>query len=458
MSHSSNIAALTTESFRIGLPREVRERARHLMLDAVGVGFAARDEEFVEKTVMGLAELHPGDAPIIARAEKMSAAGAAIANGVIVHGLDYDDTHIPAVTHVSASALPAVLSALAFNPNATWDEMVDAFSLSIEVTSRLGILAQGEFHTKGFHPTGVVGAFGSAVGVGLIRGESSATIDRAQGIVGSFASGLMQFIDEGSWTKRLHPGWAAQSGLNAVSLARTGFDAPSSIYEGRFGLYATHIGARADEAYGNLGTIGQEWEVENVSVKPYPACHFTHSFIDVALRIITDNSIQPNNIDTIEAWIHPTPGAVVAEPAEAKRRPVSEYDAKFSLPYLVAVALVEGRVTQSELGPALRSDRRILELCDRVTVHDADDSLYPKAFSGRLRIATRDGAVFESEDQINRGHPDRPLTNDEISEKFLSNVAPVIGAAAAENIQSAIVSTSGTTTARSVVDAFVGSH
>ena len=458
MSHSLKIAELATEAFRSGVPSQVRERARHLILDSVGVGLAAHNEDFVEKTISGLAELHIGDVPIIGRPETLSATGTAIVNGLIVHGFDYDDTHIPAVTHVSASALPAVLAALEFNPETTWDEMVDAFALSIEVSSRLGILAQGEFHTKGFHPTGVVGAFGSVVGIGLLRGENSETIDRAQGIVGSFASGLMQFLDEGSWTKRLHPGWAAQSGLSAVSLARTGFDAPSSIYEGRFGLYATHIGARTDEAYGNLGTIGQEWEVENVSVKPYPACHFTHSFIDVALRIVTDNSVQPDNIDTIEAWIHPTPGAVVAEPAEAKKRPVSEYDAKFSLPYLVAVAIVEGRVTQSELGPALRSDRRILELCDRVTVHDADDSLYPKAFSGRLRIATRDGAVFESEDQINRGHPDRPLTNDEISEKFLSNVAPVIGEAAAESIQSAIVSTSGTTAARSVVDAFVGSH
>ena len=453
---SETIAAAISSISLDDVPETVQLRARHLMLDSVGVGIAASTSAFAEVALEGLSTLGSGDVPVIGSASTLSKSGAAIANGLMIHGHDFDDTHIAAVSHVSASSLAAVISAGAGNESISFGDLLLGYILAIEVNARLGMAVDGRFHDKGFHPTGVLGAFGSAIGVGKLHGLTARQLVAAQGIAGSFSSGVLQFLDEGTPTKRLHPGWAANSGLHAAALAASGFDGPTEIYEGRFGLYRTHIQdaeAPDTELFDNLGEV---WEVDNVAVKPFPTCHFTHSFIDIALRLREDPSFDYDKIETITAKIHEVPGKVVCEPVEDKLRPRGEYDAKFSLPYLTTAALKHGKITFSELEESARSDDQVLAAAALVTVEHDPASLYPKAFSGDLAITLKDGTVLHESEQINRGHESRPLTNTEVVAKFSDCADPILGAQRAESIRSTITDAPLERTASEIIGEFSG--
>lgn len=457
MTSISESIASSVASIRLDdIPAEVQSRARHLMLDSVGVALAASNQDFAAVTLAGLAELDPGETPVIGSSTTLSKTGAAIANGLMIHGHDFDDTHIAAVSHVSASSLAAVISASAADESISFGDLLLGYILAIEVNSRLGMAVDGRFHDKGFHPTGILGAFGSAVGIGVLRSLPVDKLVDAQGIVGSFSSGLLQFLDEGAPTKRLHPGWAANAGLHAVSLAAAGYTGPTEIYEGRFGLYRTHIQGEDAPGLEVFETLGETWEVANVAVKPFPTCHFTHSFIDIALRLRQEPNFDFDRIASISAKIHDVPGAVVCEPAADKLRPRSEYDAKFSLPYLTAAALQHGQITFAELDETARADESVLSVAARVDVQHDPASLYPKAFSGDLAITLDDDTTFHEAEQINRGHESRPLTNAEVAEKFSACASPVVGSVRAAEIAATVTDAPVGRPAAAVIGDFCG--
>ncbi|WP_413332283.1 MmgE/PrpD family protein [Brevibacterium sp. GP-SGM9] len=453
---SQTIASAATQIGLEDIPEKVQVRARHLLLDSIGVGIAASHTDFAEVAMKGLASLDPGDVPVIGRSQTLSKSGAAIANGLMIHGHDFDDTHIAAVSHVSASSLAAVISAAAGSTSVSLGDLLVGYILAIEVNARLGMAVDGQFHDKGFHPTGVLGAFGSAIGVGRLSGLTADQLVSAQGIAGSFSSGILQFLDEGAPTKRLHPGWAANAGLHAASLAAAGFEGPTEIYEGRFGLYRTHLQDRSAPSADLFTNLGEVWEVENVAVKPFPTCHFTHSFIDIATRLREDPAFDFEQIESITAKIHDVPAKVVCEPIEDKLRPRSEYDAKFSLPFLTAAALKHGRITFAELDESARSEEDVLTAAALVTVEHDEASLYPKAFSGDLTVALKGGAILHEAELVNRGHESRPLSNDEVKAKFDECVVPVLGAQQAAEIRSAITDSSSDTAAAVLIGAFNG--
>ncbi|MFD7813968.1 MmgE/PrpD family protein [Streptomyces sp. NPDC059785] len=417
------------------IPEDVAERARYLMLDAVGLAFVSADRDFAEAaaaavgpdSVTGSARTG-GDCPVLGRPERLEPRDAAVLNGVLIHGLDFDDTHIASVTHVSASALPAALAA-AVRADAGGDELLAAYVLGIEVAARVGLGGAGHFHDGGFHPTPVAGAFGAATVAAKLAGLDADGIATAQGVVGSMAAGLLEFLEDGAWTKRLHPGWAAMCGLTAASFARAGWSGPPAVYEGRFGLYNTHLRtpertARPEAVAEGLGTA---WELMRTAVKPYASCHFTHPFIDAALALRRQGA-DPARITRVTAGIHPVPGKVIAEPLAAKRTPRSEYDAKFSLPFTVAAALVRDRFGLTELSTPARESEDVLALARRVEVTDDPESAFPSAYSGVLSIELDDGRVLTHREQVNRGHDTRPLTNADITAKFRENMATRTGA------------------------------
>ncbi|MEU6698941.1 LLM class flavin-dependent oxidoreductase [Pseudonocardia sp. NPDC046786] len=193
-------------------------------------------------------------------ADRLPARDAAVLNGVLIHGMDFDDTHIPAVTHASAAALPAALAA-AIAAGADTRALLLAYVLGVEVSARVGIGGAGGFHDVGFHPTAVAGAFGAAVAAGKVSGLDAAGITTAQGVVGSMSAGLLEFLADGSWTKRLHPGWAAMSGLTAAGFAKAGWSGPPAVYEGRFGLYNTHLAGRDTRPEAVGAGLGETWEL-----------------------------------------------------------------------------------------------------------------------------------------------------------------------------------------------------
>jgi 2-methylcitrate dehydratase PrpD len=420
------------------IPDEVLERARHLVLDAVGIAFASTAFPFSRVARDALTAFGTGDHPVFGMPDLLPARDAAVLNGVLIHGLDFDDTHIPSVAHVTSAVLPAAVSA-AITAGATTRELLLSYILGVEVMARVGMGGAGALHDVGFHPTAVAGAFGATVAAGKIAKLNTRELAAAQGVVGSFSAGLMEFLEDGAWTKRLHPGWAAASGLTAASFARAGWSGPPAVYEGRFGLYNTHLAGRDTRPGAVTEDLGVTWELLRTAVKPFPVCHFNHAFADAALILRTEHTLRAHDIAEIRCAIHPVTRKVVCEPAEAKWAPRDEYDAKFSLPFVVAASLVRGRFTLAELEDDALTDPQILDLARKVRVVDDAESAFPNAYSGFVEIELTDGQVVRHREQVNRGHEDRPLTNAEIVAKFRSTIGRVANGDTALRVEKAVL-------------------
>jgi 2-methylcitrate dehydratase PrpD len=402
------------------IPPEVRTRARHLILDAVGCALAARRFGFSSTALQGISDLAgEGDSVVIGQKLRLPLRDAVLANGILAHGLDYDDTHSEGIVHLTVSVFPTVL-AVSSDQNVKVKNLLEAYIVGIEAGARLGAVAKGAFHQVGFHPTGVIGAFACALAAGKLYGLDAAQLAQAQGIALSVASGSLEFLEDGAWTKRMHPGWAGVGGITAAALARRGFQAPRAAYEGRFGLYAAYLGPRAagcDLSRATAG-LGEKWETLNVALKPFPACHFAHAFADAAIALHPQITEE---IDRITALVPEGIVETVCEPAAAKRRPVSDYDAKFSLPYIIAASLIRGHFTLVELEEAALKDEQILSLAAKVDYAIDPDSTFPRHYGGEVVVRLRDGRELRRREAVNRGSADRPLSNTDIVEKFMSN-------------------------------------
>ena len=403
------------------IPADVVETAKLLVLDSLGIGFASGTFDFAHKAVAAVDELaddQPGSATVIGSAKSYSMRDAVLLNGLLVHGLDFDDTHPEGVIHASASALPTALG-VAEKLRLSGRELLTAYIIGLEVDARLGMAARGGFHQVGFHPTGLLGAFGAAVVASRLRGLSAAQIAQAQGFVGSLASGSLEFLQTGAWTKRVHPGWAGVAGITAAAFAGKEFLSPPDIYEGRFGLYASHLGAAKEEDLAECTRgLGETWETRRVAVKPFPACHFTHAFADAVLAIRSEHDIKPDDIESINCLIAEGEVKTVCEPLDLKRAPKTAYEAQFSVPYVAAASLLHGDFTLKELEPEALANPDVLALAQKVSYEADPDSGFPALFSGEVVITTKDGRTLRHREQINRGAGQRPLSRADIETKF----------------------------------------
>jgi len=403
------------------IPAEVRARACHLMLDATGIACASTRYEFAQRTLSAARELGEGDSDVIGMTAKLSLRDAILLNGVLVHGLDYDDTHGRGVIHATASCFPTAL-AVAAKLDASGADLLCAYVVGMELATRIASVAKGGFHQVGFHPTGLVGAFACAVIAGKLQGQTAAQLAMAQGIALSTASGSLEFLEDGAWTKRMHPGWAGVAGVTAATLARHGFIGPNATYEGRFGLFNSHLGERAAACDYSLATagLGEVWEVTQVAVKPLPACHFTHACADAAI-LLHRQGVPLDRIRSISALVPKETVGIVCEPVASKRRPKNSYEAQFSIPYAVASGLLRGRFGLVEQEGAALTEPAVLALADKVEYGVDAASGFPRHYSGEVIVTLEDGRVLRHREAINRGSADRPLSNSEIVAKFSEN-------------------------------------
>jgi len=421
------------------VPAAIRTRACHLMLDAIGTGYAAIGQEWAIKAFAAGRDLGPGTAPVLGHGRSLAPREAALVNGVLMHGLDYDDTHSRGVIHGTVSSLPAALAA-ADHSGASGADLLRAYIAAMEISTRIGMVAAGGFHRIGFHPTGLVGAFGATVGAGVLLGLDAQQLAMAQGIVLSMASGSLEFLEDGAWTKRLHPGWAASSAFTAATLARHGIVGPRAAYEGRFGLYALYLRDAApallSQATDGLGEI---WEIDEVSIKPVPACHMTHAAADAASAIFAEHHLSGDDIARVTVLVPEGVVPIVCEPSTPKKTPASSYDAQFSIPYVTATALLKGRFTLDELDAVALADPAVLALAQRVDYAIDPATDYPLHFTGEVIVETRDGRTIARREAVNRGAPDRPLSNADIRAKFDENAARCLPRARADAVADAIL-------------------
>jgi 2-methylcitrate dehydratase PrpD len=425
---SQKLAAFAQSLTYDALPERVRNRAKLHMLDVIGTACAATRFDFAHKAYAGLRSLgEPGTHAVIAMPGTLPLRDAVLMNGILAHGLDYDDTHPGAIVHPSSSAFPCALG-MAEKTGASGRELIAAYVLGVDIATRVGAAAAGAMHTSGFHTTGIAGHFGCVMAAGKLLGLSAEALAWAQGLAGSTASALSEHRADGAWNKRMHPGWAGVGGITAALLARGGFIGTGKIYEGADGLYRSHAGARFAEVDFAVLTdrLGERWMLDEVAIKPFPICHLLHACADSALALRRRHGLDHRDIARVRAFLHPETFHYVAEPADMRRRPVSDYMAKFSVQYVVAACLVRGKFGYAELEPEALADREILDLAQRVT-HEADpQSAFPRYFSGGVAITTRDGRELAHMERINRGAGERALSGEDICEKFSDNAALVL--------------------------------
>lgn len=416
------------------LPAEAVRAAKRHLIDALGVALAAADTGAGAQVVLTVRSWAGArEATVLGHDFRAPAAWAALANGTLAHALDFDDTHMESIVHPSAFVLPAAL-AVAQETGAGGRDLLVAAIAGYEVATRIGAAAPGRFHPRGLHPTGLCGPFGAAVAAGKLWELSETELARALGIAGSQSSGLFAYVSDGSETKRLHAGWAAHAGVVAADLARRGFTGPLSIFEGPNGFFDGFIAGERPDLDRLVRGLGSEWEVTRIAIKPYPCCHFLHAAMDAA----AGSGVAPEHVDRVECAIPPATVGIVAEPRGPRLAPATTYAAQFSLPFAVASAMTGGREALDLFGQEARSDRAVLGLAERVW-HIPDDTLpFPRAYGARVRIETRGGREIVLEELTNRGHPDRPLSDEELAGKFLANAGRRLEPPAAEKLLEAM--------------------
>ncbi|MDN3987736.1 MmgE/PrpD family protein [Zwartia vadi] len=403
------------------LPAEVIERARLHILDGVGLALASHTQDYAPVALAGIEALSgPGISTVIGTRKKYAARDAALANGLLVHGLDYDDTHPMSIVHPTVASLPAAL-AIGEQVNASWEEVLCAYVVGVESAIRLGAAVKGGFHHVGFHATGIVSHFSSSLVAAKLMGMDAQAMWSAQGITASTASGVQVFLEEGAWTKRFHPGWGAVAGITAAHLAGKGFVAPSRPYEGRFGLFDTHLhGAATDiELIGK--NLGVDWQMLGTVIKPYPVCHFIHGSADAAIGIFEEVKDRIENIESIVVSLPEPTLHIVAEPIEEKQNATTDYEAKFSTPYVVAVCLLRGYFGLPELEAQTLSSKQVQQLAKKVVCVADPKSEFPRYFSGGVTVKFKDGSEVTRYVPVNKGAGSRALSREDISEKFMSN-------------------------------------
>jgi 2-methylcitrate dehydratase PrpD len=406
------------------VPGTVAERARLLTLDTLGSALASATMDFGRAVTATAAAL--GGVPestVVGARVRVGAANAVLANGTLAHGLDFDDTREDAIVHTGCVAVSAAL-AVGEAVGASGRAMLEGVIAGVEVMCRLGLAVPGRLHARHFHPTGVTSSFAAAAVAGKLRGLDEDALVRALGICGSQASGIIEYLADGSSTKRLHPGWGAHAGLVAVELARAGFTGPESVLEGEHGFYQALAGGVDDARLdAELASLGHVWELAALTFKPYPCGSIAQPYMDCARALRARHGLTPDAIAAVRCRTAAGPVPRLWEPLAAKHRPPNGYAAKFSLPYLLAVVLTRGTLTLSDTSDDAVADEGLLALAARVT-YELDASIdYPRRFVGDVRITTTDGRTLADHRDHPRGGPDDPMPADELVDKFRANAA-----------------------------------
>lgn len=419
------------------VPAPVIARAKLHILDALGLGFASHAYDYGRSIVAGGAALGlGGGCSVIGRPERLELRDAAMVNAVLVHGLDFDDTHLGSIIHPTCTALPVALS-LGEALDVSGEAVLTAFLAGAETGIRIGGAVKGGFHHVGYHATGVVSHFASAVTAGKLLGLGDDEIVSAQGITGSTASGIQVFLEEGAWTKRFHPGWGAVAGITAARLAQTGFKGPSRPYEGRFGLFDTHLYGHETDVGELSDGLGTDWRFGDTALKPYPVCHFIHGCADAAIEL--HREIAGAEIAHVDAFLAQPTLHIIAEPAEAKERPTTDYEAKFSAQFVVAACLLKGRFGLPDLQPEALADAAVRDLALRVRCHADPDTAFPTYFSGGVTVTLADGRVLKRYVRVNSGAGDRAMEPDAVVAKFMASALMTIDETQAVLVRDAVL-------------------
>jgi len=399
------------------LPVSVAGMCDAVLMDVAGLCVAARNSDYLQAALRASAE--PGVCTLIGHAGGFNVATAALCNGTAAHGEDYDDTFEGGPVHAGAVITPAVLAA-AEQHGLAGDDMARGIAVGCEVMCRLCLPAPKRVHKAGFHPTAVFGALGAAAGVSSALRLDETQWFNALGIAGSMASGIIEYLAEGAWTKRMHPGWAAQAGYRAARMAQAGFTGPRTLFDGEHGFF--HAFANSDDCDFDpmLDGAGKQWLCADIAFKPYACGTMAHPYIDCARKLVAEG-VAPDEVTAIEC--RTAEGIVhrLWEPLAAKQNPPNGYAAKFSIPYAIAVGMLRGDAGLVDYEDAVVHDAAVRALAGKVRYIVDPDNPYPRQFTGHVRVTLRTGEVREASQGHFRGGRDEPMSAEALEAKFVAN-------------------------------------
>jgi 2-methylcitrate dehydratase PrpD len=394
-------------------PREIVER---MLIDVAGLCVAARNTDYVRAALAGWES--SGSCSAIGHARALDSGGAAFVNGTAAHGEDFDDTFEGGPVHAGAVIVPAVL-ALSERERLSGKDALKAIAVGVELTCRASMVAPKMIHKAGFHPTAVLGTMGAAAAAAVVLGLPRTQFVSALGIAGSMASGIIEYLAEGTWTKRMHPGWAAQSGIRAADLARNGFIGPRTVFEGEHGFLHGFANTTKGAWDRLVDGFGKSWVTETVAFKLYPCGTMTHPYIDCARRLskkLDFRDIEEIVCEAAEGTLHR-----LWEPLAAKQRPPNAYAGKFSTPYCIASGFVLGNAGLDAFTDERVRDPRLVALAGKVRYEIDPDNPYPDEYTGHVRVRLKDGSILEERQAHIRGGKHEPLSRADVEDKFRHN-------------------------------------
>ena len=401
-------------------------------LDALGVGLAASTLDQGEAWGRFASGLSDGPALLLCRRDATSPADAALVNGGLIHSLEFDDTHTASIVHGSAVLLPVALATAQAN-NASGAAMLNAYIKGWEALIRIGLAAQGGFQRRGFQITSVAGAMIAALIAADVMGCDDNEMVAAAGIALSQASGVFEFLTNGSSVKAMHPGWAAHAGVTAAQLARAGMGGPETAIEGQRGLFKafTAEGSGADAFAAELNDFGQVWHIGDAAFKFVPSCHYLHPFVEAASGLMRDG-VTSDQIAKMVLRIAEGAAPIVCDPWETKLDPRDGHAARWSLPIVVAEQFIHGRVDLMTFSRTADAPTR--QLARRMSWEKLEPHHFPNAFEAEIEVTLRDGSVRCIRIPDVFGNASRPASDDDVLAKFRSNAGRALPSGAVDGI------------------------
>jgi 2-methylcitrate dehydratase PrpD len=401
---------------------EVVERAKYLLLDYLGVTIAGSLTESSQPVYRMLARsASSGDCAVIGTSSETSPESAALANGAAAHSVELDDTHQAGSIHPGVVMFSTAIALSEMQADIDSGQFVAAIAAGYEVAARLAMALQPKLHYElGFHPTSTCGVFGAAVTAAKLLRLSEEQMLSAVGIAGSMAAGSLEFLADGTWTKRLHPGLAAQNGILAAKLAAEGFQGPTTIIEGRDGFLAGYSRKSKPELV--TKNLGNNFEIMRTSIKPHACCRYMQSPIDGLIELAVKHDIHPEHVEQIEIAVLEAGWPLVCLPRKRKYAPSNVVDAQFSMPFGAAVALTDRAAGLDQFTGENFLSPRIKNLMHKVILKKDKriEKNFPEKWPAIVNVRLKNGKQFEKHIRFPKGDPENPLTWQELSAKFHS--------------------------------------
>lgn len=444
---------MTHDSFARQLARHATSRQtatpelsnwmRLLLLDYLSIttGGIEMDSALAVRSSASLSPARTNDKPSLVHGAGVYASveDAALLNGVTAHGLELDDTFEEASLHPAVVVFPAVL-AVADKEGQSANEVLHAVTVGYDVMCEAGVLlGAAESYGRGFHPTGVAGVLGAAAAVAALLELTEDEATHAVSLAANLAAGSLEFLSDGSWTKRLNAGHAAASGIRAASLAQAGFTAPEHAIEGRDGFL---------NQYGRGLAAGRALNLEYgksalaTSIKFYPCCRYMHGNIDLLRDIRRDHpGLVIDDIEVIETGVLKAGATLISEPAERKLIVRTSVDAQFNMPFGAAVALATGNATVAQFNDAPQVAKELDDWMRKVVCYTSDrlEAAFPASWQAEVRVKLKDGTVIERNEDAFHGAPADRATREQLVDK----AAGLVGANAARALDRSIAELDG---------------